>query len=87
MGKNRCLADDFLAVIQNDRFDRAHQHAVDAEKNVETGKQEQELGRSKGGFSSKLHAACDALGNPLRFFVTAGQNVKALDLISGCDCR
>ncbi len=55
-------------------------------KNVETGKQEQELGRSKGGFSSKLHAACDALGNPLRFFVTAGQMsdyVKALDLING----
>ncbi len=56
------------------------------EKNVETGKQEQELGRSKGGFSSKLHVACDALGNPLRFFVTAGQRsdyVKALDLIEG----
>ena len=51
-------------------------------KNVETGKQEQELDRSKGGFSSKLHAACDALGNPLRFFVTAGQRsdyVKALE--------
>ncbi len=56
------------------------------EKNVETGRQEQELGRCKGGFSSKLHAACDALGNPLRFFVTAGQRsdyVKALDLIEG----
>lgn len=48
--------------------------------------QEQGLGRSKGGFSSKLHAACDALGNPVRFFVTAGQRsdyIKALDLIEG----
>ena len=48
--------------------------------------QEQELGRSKGGFSSKLHAAYDALGNPIRFFVTAGQRsdyIKALDLIDG----
>ena len=48
--------------------------------------QEQGLGRSKGGFSSKLHAACDALGNPVRFFVTAGQRsdyIKALDLIDG----
>jgi transposase len=48
--------------------------------------QEQELGRSKGGFSSKLHAACDALGNPVRFFVTAGQRsdyIKALDLVKG----
>jgi transposase len=46
--------------------------------------QEQELGRSKGGFSSKLHASCDALGNPVRFFITAGQRsdyIKALDLI------
>ncbi len=35
--------------------------------------QEQGLGISKGGgFSSKLHAVCDALGNPVRFFVTAG---------------
>ena len=48
--------------------------------------QEQGLGRSKGGFSSKLHAACDALGNPIRFFVTAGQRsdyIKALDLVKG----
>jgi len=48
--------------------------------------QEQGLGRSKGGFSSKLHAACDALGNPIKFFVTAGQRsdyIKALDLIDG----
>ena len=43
------------------------------EKNIETGMQEQELGRSKGGFTTKLHAACDALGNPVRFFLTAGQ--------------
>ena len=46
--------------------------------------QEQELGRSKGGFSTKIHASCDALGNPLRFFITAGQRsdyVKALELI------
>jgi transposase len=50
--------------------------------------QEQGLGRSKGGFSSKLHAACDALGNPVRFFVTAGQRsdyIKALELIEGQD--
>jgi hypothetical protein len=42
-------------------------------KNVETDKQ---LGRSKGGFSSKLHAACNALGNPLRFFVTAAESFR-----------
>jgi transposase len=31
------------------------------------------LGRSKGGFSTKIHAITDALGNPLDFILTAGQ--------------
>jgi transposase len=31
------------------------------------------LGRSRGGFSTKLHAAVDALGNPLGFVLTPGQ--------------
>ena len=35
---------------------------------------EQSLGRSRGGFSTKIHATCDALGNPLRFILTAGQH-------------
>jgi transposase len=36
--------------------------------------QEQEaLGRSRGGFSTKLHAITDALGNPLAFRLTGGQ--------------
>lgn len=33
----------------------------------------QGLGRSKGGFTSKVHAKVDALGNPLQFIVTSGQ--------------
>ena len=33
--------------------------------------QEQGLGTTKGGFRSKLHAACDELGNLVGFFVTA----------------
>jgi len=32
----------------------------------------QALGRSRGGLSTKIHAAVDALGNPLRFRLTAG---------------
>jgi transposase len=31
------------------------------------------LGRSKGGFSTKIHAMVDALGNPLKFILSAGQ--------------
>jgi transposase len=31
------------------------------------------LGRSRGGFSTKIHALTDALGNPLDFELTGGQ--------------
>jgi putative transposase len=31
------------------------------------------LGRSRGGLTTKLHAACDALGNPLRLLLAPGQ--------------
>ncbi|NBB71982.1 MAG: IS5 family transposase [Alphaproteobacteria bacterium] len=34
---------------------------------------DQDLGRSRGGFSTKLHGLADGLGNPLRFALTAGQ--------------
>ncbi len=33
----------------------------------------QSLGRSRGGFSTKIHLACDALGNALRFILTSGE--------------
>lgn len=31
------------------------------------------LGRSKGGFSTKIHAKVDSLGNPLKIIITPGQ--------------
>ena len=34
---------------------------------------DQELGRSHGGFGTKIHAACDGLGNPVKFLLTPGQ--------------
>jgi transposase len=49
------------------------------------GQQEQALGRSRGGFSTKIHGVCDALGNPLGFILTAGQEADckyALPLIA-----
>lgn len=33
---------------------------------------QQALGRSRGGFSTKIHAVVDALGNPLRLILTGG---------------
>jgi len=31
------------------------------------------LGRSRGGFSTKIHILCDGLGHPLHFHITPGQ--------------
>jgi len=50
------------------------------------GQQEQALGRSRGGFSTKIHVNVDALGNPLRFRLTGGQNhdiTQAAELVEG----
>jgi len=33
----------------------------------------QALGRSRGGFSTKIHGLCDASGRPLDFLLSAGQ--------------
>jgi transposase len=48
--------------------------------------EEQAMGKSRGGLSTKIHAAVDALGNPVRFILTAGQcsEIKQADaLIEG----
>ena len=47
-------------------------HACSAGYGKETQEQEA-LGRSRGGFSTKIHALVDALGNPLKFLLTPGQ--------------
>ena len=56
-------------------------------RNTRKSKQDEEgLGRSCGGFSTKIHAVCDALGNPLDFIITAGQKhdaSQAIAIISG----
>ena len=49
---------------------------------------EQALGRSRGGFSCKIHIVVDALGNPLRLQLTAGQRhdiIQAEPLLAGFD--
>lgn len=48
---------------------RAHQHSAGAPKSSG----DQAIGRSRGGLSTKIHALVDALGNPLKIILTAGQ--------------
>ena len=35
--------------------------------------EDQAIGRSRGGLSTKIHALVDALGNPVGFFLSGGQ--------------
>ena len=54
---------------------RAHQHSAG---------EDQDLGRSVGGFSTKLHMAVDSLGNPVAMALSPGQShdsKHALDVI------
>ena len=47
---------------------------------------EEALGRSKGGFTTKIHAVVDALGQALRFKLTGGQRndiTQSSELLSG----
>lgn len=46
------------------------------------------LGRSRGGFSSKIHLICDVDGCPIHFELSAGQaheNTSLVDLLNGID--
>lgn len=52
------------------------------------GQDKQALGKSRGGFSCKIHATVDAHGNPLRLILTGGQAHDAplaIELLTGFD--
>jgi transposase len=68
-----------LAVVQDTDLEwlmldstviRAHQHAA----GMNGGDNDQALGRSRGGFGTKIHVAVDALGNPVSIHVSPGQD-------------
>ena len=62
---------------------RAHACSAGYKKNSQ---KEEALGRSVGGFSCKINALVDALGNPLKFILCPGQEHDinaALPLIEG----
>jgi transposase len=64
---------------------RAHQHAAGARKELgpwgrkrgRLSAPDEALGHSRGGFSTKMHLACDGRGRPLSVLVTAGQRNEA----------
>ncbi len=61
-------ADNEYAMIDS-TIVRAHQHSAGAPKKDE----DQAIGLSRGGLSTKIHTLVDALGNPLAFVLSPGQ--------------
>ncbi len=83
---------DFLTTESDDEWHmmdstviRAHQHAA----GMHNEDSDQALGRSRGGFSSKIHTKVDSLGMPLKFIITGGQradSTQAIPLMAGSPC-
>jgi len=61
---------------------------VEAEKKDPEEPDDHALGRSRGGFSTKIHLICDADGCLIHFELSAGQaheNASLIDLLYGID--
>jgi transposase len=70
-----CIEDPDLEYVMVDAtIVRAHPCAAGFKKDSQA---RQALGRSKGGFSTKIHAKVDALGNVLKLIITPGQRNEA----------
>jgi transposase len=61
---------DAEAIMVDTTIVRSHACSAGYKKNSQ---EREALGRGKGGFTTKIHAIVDALGNPLRFKLTQGQ--------------
>ncbi|MCZ2343875.1 MAG: IS5 family transposase [Bacteroidales bacterium] len=58
---------------------RAHQHAV----GMNTGGATEDLGQSRGGFSTKISASFDELGNPVAFHLSPDADVTHASAVIG----
>lgn len=76
---------DLDSLLIDSTIVRAHPCAAGAAA-TSGGQVAQALGRSVGGFSTKIHIVVDALGLPLDFLLTPGQrhdNTQAIQLLQG----
>ncbi|WP_407668743.1 IS5 family transposase [Oceanisphaera profunda] len=60
---------DFEQLMIDGSIVRVHQHGAAKKKS----KDAEAMGKSRGGLTTKIHAAVDALGNPVRLLLTLGQ--------------
>jgi transposase len=73
MGRHPCPAE--YGRGQRIRDDRQHHRASPStqRRRPKKAEEDQAIGTSKGGLSTKIHVLVDALGNPLKIILTAGQ--------------
>jgi transposase len=84
---NKLRDPDLETLMLDSTVIRAHQHAAGAEG---SSAQAEALGRSRGGFSTKIHVACDGLGKPVKIILTPGQDhdvTQGPALIAGSDAK
>ena len=58
--------------IRDDRQHHCARPSAQCRRSKKVG-EDQAIGRSRGGLSTKIHALVDALGNPVGFFLTGGE--------------
>jgi transposase len=78
---------DLEVLLLDSTMVRAHQHAAGAEDSCA---EAEALGRSRGGFSTKIHVACDGLGKPVKIILTPGQDhdvTQGPALIAGSEAK
>ena len=74
---------DFECVMVDGSIVRIHQDGAPkkTERAIEA------VGRSRGGQSTKIHATCDALGNPVRFILMPGSRATILNSVKQKLCN
>ena len=73
MGRHPCLAEHRGGQrIRDDRQYHCASASTQRRRQKKAG-EDQAIGKSKGGLSTKIHVLVDALGNPLKIILTAGQ--------------
>ena len=80
-------ASDLQDVSIDSTITRAHACAAGAAKSCA---EDEALGRSRGGFGCKIHAAADGLGLPIKFILTGGQAAdisQAIPLMTGISAQ
>ena len=83
-------AGEISALLVDSTIMRAHSSAAGAPKKKNGGQATEALGRSHGGFTTKLHAAVSDTFLPVRFILTAGARhdvTQAPALIAGYTCE